>query len=351
MQGMPGIGMLGSLGSSSQLRPAGISAHHPQRPVQSSLRPQSSPTNQAPTSQNLQGHSLMRLQPVGSPGSPSPNTSQNMQTVNQPWLSSGSQGKPPLPSPSNRHQVNSQMQQRAHLPQQQHHPVPTGSQQQHMPSLQQQQQQQQPTPSSQLQEHYGQQFPPSRVPQAVTHQPQITRVQGSGNQKPSSLAMVQPNTVQAVAQNRTAIAEIDESCNRILGKRSIHELVSQIDSSENLDPEVEDILVDIAEDFVDSITTFGCSLAKHRKSTTLEAKDILLHLERNWNITLPGFGGDEIKSYRKPLTNDIHKERLVAIKKSMVATETATKISSGQAAGNAKGNLAKAPANPLAPQI
>ena len=174
--------------------------------------------------QNLQGHSLMRLQPVGSPGSPSPNTSQNMQTVNQPWLSSGSQGKPPLPSPSNRHQVNSQMQQRAHLPQQQHHPLPTVSQQQHMPSLQQQQ----PTPSSQLQEHYGQQFPPSRVPQAVTHQPQITRVQGSGNQKPSSLAMVQPNTVQAVAQNRTAIAESDESCNRILGKRSIHELVSQV---------------------------------------------------------------------------------------------------------------------------
>lgn len=113
--------------------------------------------------------------------------------------------------------------------------------------------------------------------------------------------MVQPNTVQAVTQNRTAIAESDESCNRILGKRSIHELVSQIDSSEKLDPEVEDILVDIAEDFVDSITTFGCSLAKHRKSTTLEAKDILLHLERNWNITLPGFGGDEIKSYRKPV--------------------------------------------------
>jgi hypothetical protein len=36
------------------------------------------------------------------------------------------------------------------------------------------------------------------------------------------------------------------------------------------------------------------------------------------------------------------------IKKS--ATETATKISSGQAGGNAKGNLAKTPANPLAPQ-
>ncbi|KAG6638049.1 hypothetical protein CIPAW_10G008100 [Carya illinoinensis] len=317
------MGMLGSLGSSSsQIRPGGIPAHHQQRPVQSSLRPSSSPTNQPSISQNMQGHGLLRISSVGSPGSPSPNTSQSMQSINQPWLSSGSQGKPPLPSPSNRLQVNSQMQQRAHLPQQpQPHPVPAASQQQHMSSLQPQQ----PSPSNQLQEHYGQQFAPSRVQQSVPQQQQITRVHVSGNQKPSSLAMLQPNTVQSGPQNRTAIVETDESCNRILTKRSVQELVSQI-------------------------TTFGCSLAKHRKSNTLEAKDILLHLERNWNMTLPGFGGDEIKSYRKLVTNDIHKERLAAIKKSIVATETATKISAGQAAGSVKGNLAKTPANALAPQ-
>lgn len=152
--------------------------------------------------------------------------------------------------------------------------------------------------------------------------------------------------VQSGSQNRIATTETDETCNRILSKRSIHELVNQIDPSERLDPEVEDILMDIADDFVESVTTFGCSLAKHRKSTTLEAKDILTHLERNWNIALPGFAGDEIKSYRKPLANDIHKERLVAIKKSIVATETAnTRHSSGQAAGNAKGSLVKTPAN------
>lgn len=157
-----------------------------------------------------------------------------------------------------------------------------------------------------------------------------------------------PSTPQLGPHSRTASAEASESGNRILSKRSIHELVNQIDPSEKLDPEVEDILVDIAEDFVESITTFGCSLAKHRKSPTLEAKDILLHLERNWNMTLPGFGGDEIKTFKKPFVSDIHKERLAAIKKSAVGTESAnTKSSSGQGAGNTKGHPAKTSANVL----
>ncbi|XVF55688.1 hypothetical protein PTKIN_Ptkin06aG0056900 [Pterospermum kingtungense] len=293
---MQGMGITSSIGSSSQMRPGGISAQHQQRPLQSSLRPPSSPNSQPPATQNFQGHGLMRVSAVGSSTTP-----QSTPSANQPWLSSGSQGKPPLPPPSFRPQINSpSLQQRSHIPQQ-HHNLPTVSQQQHVSSPQVPQ----PIPSQQQQEHFGQQFSQSRGPQSLPHQQQVSRAQGSAIQKPSSLAMVQPSTVQPVNQNKAAITESDESCGRILSKRSIQNLVNQIDPSEKLDPEVEDILVDIAEDFVDSITTFGCSLAKHRKSDTLEAKDILLHLERNWNMTLPGFGGDEIKIYRKPVNYSI----------------------------------------------
>ncbi|XP_073266143.1 transcription initiation factor TFIID subunit 12 isoform X2 [Populus alba] len=292
-------GAMASMASNSQMRP------HQQRPVQSSLRP---PTS-SPNPQNFPGHVFIRSTPVGTAGSPVPNTSQSLQSPNQLWLSSASQGKPPLPSPSYRPQMNSpSLQQRSHIPPQ-HHSPPTTSQQQHMSPAQPQQ----PLQSHQQPEHYGQQFPPSRVQQSLSPLQQVSRVQGSVNHKPSSLAMSHPNTVQPLPQNSIANAESDESGNRILSKRSIHELVSQIDPSEKFNPEVVEILADIADEFLVSVTTFGCSLAKHRKSDTLEAKDILLHLDRNWNMTLPGFCGDEIKSYRKQVTNDIHKERLAVV--------------------------------------
>ncbi|KAK4281636.1 hypothetical protein QN277_013104 [Acacia crassicarpa] len=323
-----GMGMLGSLGSSSQMRPGGMPTHQ-HRPVQSSLRAPSAQSNQSTGSQSFQGSGLMRASSVGSPALPS--SSQGMQSLNQPWLSSGPPGKPPLPSASYRQHPTS-LQQRAHMPPQQHS-TPTTSQQH------------QPFPLNQPQEHLGQQVPSSRTLH-MPHQQQTTKVQGPGNQKPTSLVSPQPTAVQAGIQNRTSNVDADESCNRILSKRTIHELVNQVDPSEKLDPEVADVLVDIAENFLESITKSGCSLAKHRKSTMLEAKDILLHLEKNWNISLPGFGGDEIKSYKRQLASDIHKDRLMAIKKSMVATEASHhKGSAGQASGGVKGSQGKTPGN------
>lgn len=337
---MQGMGTLGSFGSNSQMRPGGMPSHQ-QRPVQSSLRPPppSAQNNQPAGSQSFQGHGLMRPSSVGPPSAPSSSASQGMQSINQPWLSSGPPGKPPLPSPAYRQQINPQsLQQRTHISQQQQS-MPTASQQQ------------QPLPSNQTQEHFGQQVPSSRAPH-VPHQAQVTRLQGPGNQKPSSLVAGQSGAVQPGSQSRLPNtlpnADIEESGKSVLSKRSIHELVHQVDPLEKLDPEVADILGDIAENFLESIIRSGCSLAKHRKSTTLEAKDVLLHLEKNWNITLPGFGGDEIKNYRKPLSTDIHKERLAAIKKSMIATEAAhPKGSAGQASGSAKGSQAKIPFNVL----
>ncbi|KAL5716803.1 hypothetical protein ACHQM5_009923 [Ranunculus cassubicifolius] len=342
IQSVQTIGNFGSL-TGSQIRQSGVPIHNQQpRALQGSIRTQSTPTQQSlANQQRFQSHPLLRPT-MNSPSSSSSSTPQALQTHTQPWMSGTSQGK--QMQPTYRQQTKPQMlQQRIYHPQQHHHPMSSVPHQQVGSSQQQPQQQMPLSHLHQSQEHYGHQYPGGRVQQSISHQQQAQRGIGPGSQKVPMTTMQTTAAVQPSPQNTAGIVDAGESSSHILSKRTIHELVSQIDPSEKLDPEVEDILIEIAEDFVDSITTVGCSLAKHRKSTTLEAKDILLHLERNWHMTLPGFGGDEIKGYKKQLTNDIHKERLAAVKKSMLVGD-AVNMKSAQAAGTAKGYAVRAAA-------
>ena len=68
------------------------------------------------------------------------------------------------------------------------------------------------------------------------------------------------------------------------------------------------MLLQIADDFIESVVTAACQLARHRKSSTLEVKNVQLHLERQWNMWIPGFSSEEIRPYKKACTTEAHRE-------------------------------------------
>ena len=47
------------------------------------------------------------------------------------------------------------------------------------------------------------------------------------------------------------------------------------------------LLLDIADEFIDSVTNFGCRLAKHRGGDTLEVRDLQLHLGTSICLNAP----------------------------------------------------------------
>ncbi|XP_057838748.1 transcription initiation factor TFIID subunit 12 [Cryptomeria japonica] len=351
---VPSMSTVGSHPHGSQMRPIGSFSHGQQRPVQGLSRSQTPSQLQPLTQQKMHSPSFQRNTSVGSLGSKAPGISQGGQASvgssalsNQPqWMPS--QGKqmhqsslPPLASPFQSNLKQQNIQQRSH----------GQIQQQTLPLTVQQQQP--------LQEQQTQQFQQQRMSQPLhvaSQQHQMSRAAGTPTQNTSISAGTQVgtsvpgNAVPSVSNDRAT-----ETTNKILEKRSIQELVDQIDPRQKLDGEVEDILIEIAEDFLERVATSACTMAKHRKSEYLEPKDILLPLERYWHITLPGFSGDEYRTYKRPSVNENHKQRLAVIRKSVATSQTGNetgnaKGSSGQVTGNAsaKGTATKGAQEPPA---
>ncbi|KAH6914747.1 transcription initiation factor TFIID subunit A-domain-containing protein [Coprinopsis sp. MPI-PUGE-AT-0042] len=104
----------------------------------------------------------------------------------------------------------------------------------------------------------------------------------------------------ARAPEDTVMLNMDDNRNRRKNsandtnmRRTIQDLVASVDPNVKVESEVEDLLLNIADEFIDSVTNFACRLAKHRGGDTLEVRDLQLHLERNHNIRIPGFASDE----------------------------------------------------------
>lgn len=65
---------------------------------------------------------------------------------------------------------------------------------------------------------------------------------------------------------------------QFLTKTRLQDLVKEVDPTEQLDEEVEEMLLQLADDFVETTVNAACLLAKHRHANTVEVKDVQLHL-------------------------------------------------------------------------
>nr|CAB3266789.1 transcription initiation factor TFIID subunit 12-like [Phallusia mammillata] len=154
--------------------------------------------------------------------------------------------------------------------------------------------------------------PTTQLQQPTTQLMTTTITQPSLPPKPvQQMVLTKPRP--AVPQFLTP--SVPENDGKILNKQRLHELVKEVDPTEQLDEDAEEMLMQITDDFIENVVAASCELARHRKSNTLEAKDIKLHLEKHWNITVPGYSSDEIRTVKKSVTTDAHKQRLALIRK------------------------------------
>ncbi|TMW52049.1 hypothetical protein DOY81_002829 [Sarcophaga bullata] len=138
----------------------------------------------------------------------------------------------------------------------------------------------------------------------------------------ASASNIQNNTASATssttsATNTNAKSSTGSESQPILTKPRLLELVREVDTTAQLDEDVEELLLQIADDFVEDAVKTTCAFAKHRKVSKVEVRDVQLHLERKWNMWIPGFGTDELRPYKRAAITEAHKQRLALIRKTI----------------------------------
>lgn len=123
----------------------------------------------------------------------------------------------------------------------------------------------------------------------------------SGAQQAGSSGINSPNTVAS----------------QVLTKRKLQDLLHEIDPRETMDDDVEELLLQVADDFIENVINSSCQVAKNRKSSTLDVKDVQIHLDRNWNMWIPGYGNEDLRPYKKLPSTEAHRQRLNLIKKAL----------------------------------
>lgn len=84
----------------------------------------------------------------------------------------------------------------------------------------------------------------------------------------------------------------------LVGPR-IADLVRSIDPNYGIEPDAEEQVLQLADDFLDKVTKQAIRLAQHRGSKTLEVRDLQIVLAKNFGIVVPGLGMPPARSINR----------------------------------------------------
>jgi transcription initiation factor TFIID subunit 12 len=146
----------------------------------------------------------------------------------------------------------------------------------------------------------------------------------------SAMSVPGQNNVNDGANLKRPAPAGTSSDTQVLDKKRLQELVKEVDPNEQLDEDVEDLLLHIADDFIEQTVTASCSLAKHRRAPAVEVKDVQFVLEKKWNMWIPAVGAstgsatvgltgeqEALKPFKKSSTSEAHKARMALIRKTL----------------------------------
>lgn len=130
-------------------------------------------------------------------------------------------------------------------------------------------------------------LPPNSVLGARFATPQVPSPKINGTNSPVTVKTeIKPSIVSTVTQSSATNGTSSSNYSNFgphnivpLDKERLQHLVREVDPNEQLEEEVEDVLLSLADDFVDSLVSSSCMVAKHRKSKTLEISDVQMVLE------------------------------------------------------------------------
>ncbi|CAH8546287.1 unnamed protein product [Heterobilharzia americana] len=107
---------------------------------------------------------------------------------------------------------------------------------------------------------------------------------------------------------------VGEQTNSMFTSSSLSELLTEFEPHLQLDHDVEEVMTNLANEFIVNCAEKAQKLASHRGSSSVEGKDVAFCMEREWNIVVPGFISEE-RPMRKNLTSEAHRQRLALMKK------------------------------------